>query len=315
MFSTLLLYLIIGSAIIYAIIASFAVPYYIILASIAIILIAIWYVSPKLFSVATKLRYVGKDEYPQLQETISDLAVKSRIRPPRIAIVPAREPNLFVFGRSKRSATLAINEGLLSILSQNELKAALLHEFAHIRSGDYSVLTMISFVPMAFYMMAQKAFGPGIRENKRNDISYNAILGILAFIIYMLSEIPLLPLADAREYYADSVAVKIQGSGIPLSNALYKISYANSKTQNSSINSSCARPFYIIDFFNIDADMNELKNHYEAVKPLISDIDITTVLRNSNTARNGMLGMLNSLLYTHPRTYKRVLNIKSMKTV
>jgi Zn-dependent protease with chaperone function len=62
-----------------------------------------------------------------------------------------------------------------------------------------------------------------------------------------------------------------------------------------------------VDYFNVDKDIVELKNHYEEVKALVPDMDIKSVVKVPARSRNGTIGMLNSLFSTHPQTYKRII--------
>ncbi len=309
MLTTLLLYLAIAFIIIFALMLYFPVPYYYSVVVAVLVFIFVWLFSPSIIIAATKLRYISTDEYPQLQETIEELARAAKVRKPLVAIVPAMEPNLFVFGRSGGSATLVIHEGTLTALGTDELKAAVTHEMAHIKSGDFAVLTMVSFIPMLFYMAARKSLWVSFFDDKKANSPISVLLGILAFVIYFISVILLLPLSYSREEYADAFFVDKSKKPEDLAVALYKISYANFKMQNGSRSGTSARHFYIIDFFNVDRDMRSLKNHYAELKRAVPYMDIATVLKVQAHSRNGLLGMLNSMFFTHPPTYKRIMGI------
>ncbi|EQD37166.1 peptidase M48 Ste24p, partial [mine drainage metagenome] len=115
MYITLILLFAIGFAIIYAIMLYFGAGIYLIIAFAAGYFILQWYISPEILKVASKLRYIGKDEYPKLHALVEKLASDAKVPVPRIAIAPYKEPNAFVFGRTRKSATLVVHEGLLQI--------------------------------------------------------------------------------------------------------------------------------------------------------------------------------------------------------
>ncbi|MCL5680333.1 MAG: M48 family metalloprotease [Candidatus Marsarchaeota archaeon] len=307
MLVTILISLLIGLAIIYAIMLYFGFSFYEIMIAAIIIFSFQWYISPKLIEFSTKIRYIRKDEYPQLQEMIEELAKEFKIPKPRIAIAPVREPNAFVFGNTISRATLVVHEGLLSVLDWAELKAVVAHELSHIRYRDFEVMTMTSFVPILFYVIAQDILWSNFFDDSKNNRSYMVLFGILAFVIHFISELIILPLSFSREASADIYSVSVTKKPNDLAKALYKITYINFKTQNGSKAATSARAFYVVDYFNVDRDIVELKNHYEEVKALVPDMDIKSVVKVPARSRNGTIGMLNSLFSTHPQTYKRII--------
>jgi heat shock protein HtpX len=310
---TIILSLAIGFAIIWVITFYLGLSIYETLFVAAAVFIFQFYVSPKLIISATKLRYVGKEEYPQLQEMVLELSKEYEVKPPKLAIAPAREPNAFVFGRTVRDPTMVIHEGLLSGLSADETRAVLVHELAHIKHGDFAVMTFTSFVPMLAYIIARDVLWTSFFDDNKNAASYMILFCILAFVVYFVSELIVLPVSMRRESYADLYCAESTRKPENLARALYKISYSNFKTKNGSKSATSARAFYIIDFFNVDKDMWELKNHYEQLKGIVPGMDISTVINAERQSRNGLLGMLNSMISTHPQTYRRIMSLAKEK--
>lgn len=96
-----------------------------------IILILMEYlIGPAIVKSSTRLRYLEKDENPWLENTVKELADKTGIPMPKLAIVPDKTPNAFVFGRTAKGATLAVHEGLLLNLNKEEVKGVIGHELA-----------------------------------------------------------------------------------------------------------------------------------------------------------------------------------------
>ena len=79
-------------------------------------------IGPAVVAASTRLQYLKSGENPWLESTVKDLATKSSLPMPKLAIVPDQTPNAFVFGRTSSGATLAVHEGLLRNLSQDEVK-------------------------------------------------------------------------------------------------------------------------------------------------------------------------------------------------
>ena len=76
---------------------------------------------------------------------------------PKLAIVPNNTPNAFTFGRSQSSATLAVHEGLLRTLKEDEIKGVIAHELGHVKHKDYIVMTVLSALPLIAYFIAEVA--------------------------------------------------------------------------------------------------------------------------------------------------------------
>ena len=131
------------------------------------------------------------DSHPIVKEFVA----KSEMPMPRLAIVPNNTPNGFVFGRTSSSATLALHEGLLTSLNEDEVKGVIAHELGHIKHKDYIVMTVLSVLPLIAYIVAQAMFRAamwGSYSRRRRDDGGNAGLVYVAvdaisFIVYIIS--------------------------------------------------------------------------------------------------------------------------------
>src|SRR2546430_17492354 len=94
---------------------------------------------------------------------------------PRLAVSADPTPNAFVFGRTPNSATLAIHQGLLQRLDENEIEGVIAHELGHVKHRDFIVVTMISAIPLVAYLIARSVLwggyvsGIGGRGSNRNN--------------------------------------------------------------------------------------------------------------------------------------------------
>ncbi|UCE44194.1 MAG: M48 family metalloprotease, partial [Candidatus Bathyarchaeota archaeon] len=138
-------------------------------------------IGPAMVRWSTKLRYLKPGEQPWLETTVKALAEKSKIPPPKLAIVPGKTPNAFVFGRTAKGATLAVHEGLLRQLTQEEIQGVIGHELGHIKHKDFVVMTVLSALPLVAYLIARLTFrvalttGGGSKK-KGGEIAFRLLL-------------------------------------------------------------------------------------------------------------------------------------------
>ena len=101
-------------------------------------------IGPKIVEWLMRIKYVTKNEYPQLYAMIEEMAHKANLHMPRICISSMPIPNAFAFGRGKKDGRVCVTEGILQLLNQEELKAVLGHELAHIWNRDGLTTTLLS---------------------------------------------------------------------------------------------------------------------------------------------------------------------------
>jgi heat shock protein HtpX len=205
-------------------------------------------VGPAIVAATTRLHYLKPGENPWLESTVKELADKSSIPMPKLATVPNNTPNAFTFGRTTSSATLAVHEGLLQQLNENE-KGVIAHELGHIKHKDYIVMTVLSALPLIAYIIAQVAlragaFSGGRRNSKDNSGAALIIIGVISFAIYIITFLIVMRLSRLREHYADAYSAYVTGSPRELESALAKITYGLSISPKPP---EGARSFYIDD--------------------------------------------------------------------
>lgn len=204
-----------------------------------------WYASPWLIKAFTRMRPVGDGEYPWLHETLEELSRKAGIPTPSLYIVQDGTPNAFAFGRTRKSANIAVHTGLLGVLNKEEVRAVLAHEVAHIRNWDVAVITLASTVPLLLYYLIV-FFGSASmgRDERRSGWAVLAVwLG--AYVAQFLSMLLVRYLSRTREMYADTFSAVVT-SPQALRTALAKISYGFPTGVNPKAYQA-TRAFYIAD--------------------------------------------------------------------
>ena len=164
-------------------------------------------------------------KYEHLHRMVEEVAQKAGMKKPEVYIMPSTASNAFATGRNENTAVVAFTEGIMKLLSEEELKGVISHEISHIKNKDMlvtSIAATIAGVISYLATMAQFAAifgGLGDRDGDDN------ILGIIAMAIItpILALIIQLAISRSREYMADSSGAKILGNGEHLARALEKL--------------------------------------------------------------------------------------------
>jgi heat shock protein HtpX len=312
MYLTLAIVFSIGFGVIYAIMFYFGFGLYVILPLAIMFFLLQWYLSPAILKATAKLRYIKDNEYPKLHNMVNELAKEAGVPVPRIAIAPTTIPNAFVFGRSLRSATLVVHEGLLNMLNDNELRSVLAHEIGHLKHNDVWVMTFVAFIPMIGWMLAQNLFFGGMFGN-RNNTSTLIALGMAGFIVYFLSQLLILSLSRLRETYADEYSAVSTKHPEHLASSLLKITGANAVATQQQVAQSqtIAKNFYFVDGTASKTEVQEIENHKDDIRKLLPNIDIDAFIERVKAEKAGF--GISSLFATHPPAHKRILFLAKIK--
>jgi heat shock protein HtpX len=273
-------------------------------------------VGPTIVAATTHLHYLKPGENPWLEATVKELADKSGLPMPKLATVPNNTPNAFTFGRTTSSATLAVHEGLLQQLNQNEIKGVIAHELGHIKHKDYIVMTVLSSLPLIAYMIAQAtlyagAFSGRSRNSKDNSGAILIVIGVISFVVYIVTFLIVMRLSRLREHYADAYSAYVTGSPRALESALAKITYGLSISPKAP---EGARAFYIEDPGQAKqevAGIMDKKDEYDLDHDGVLD-ERELELAMEKESKSTWVQM-NSLTATHPATFKRILLLKEIE--
>ena len=275
-------------------------------------------IGPVIVKATTHLEYVKPGENPWLENTVKELAAKSGIPMPKLATVPNPTPNAFTFGRSQSSAVLAVHEGLLRQLNEDEVKGVIAHELGHIKHKDYIVMTVLSALPLIAYWIAQIAFnaawfsGGGRRSKDQGNAAVAFIaIGAASFVVYIISFLAVMRLSRLREHYADSYSAYLTGNPRSLESALTKITYGLSLAPKATAE---ARSLYIEDPTLAKQEISIIMDKKEEY-----DLDHDGVLDENELEKamekeaKSTWVQMNSLFATHPPTFKRILLLREIE--
>jgi heat shock protein HtpX len=179
-------------------------------------------------------REVSLHEAPDLYRLVQRLAQRAGIPMPRVYLIQSDAPNAFATGRNPQHGAVAVTEGLLRMLDEEELAGVLAHELGHIRNRDTLIMTVAATLAGAITMLAQMAqwgalFGFGRRDDE--DSGGGGILGVLLMAILAPIAATLIQLAisRSREYFADTTGAAIAGAPSGLARALEKLHFASQR--------------------------------------------------------------------------------------
>ncbi|MEM5879277.1 MAG: zinc metalloprotease HtpX [Candidatus Aenigmatarchaeota archaeon] len=283
----------------------FDVSGYIIVAMAILLVFIQWLIGPKIIWWTTNMRLLEKNEYPWLWETVQELCRKNKVPIPKIALARVGSPNAFVFGRTPGSAVLTVTQGLLNNLTQEEVKAVVAHEIGHIKHKDMIVMTIVSAIPILAYFVARfLIFAPS--RDRRRDVGAAVLVGFVAYIVYLISNLLVLALSRLREYYADRFS-GINTKPKLLASALAKITYGLSMSSEKIENSS-VRSFFIADPVSATTEVNKLSSEYSDL-----NLDEGELKKAMEWEKKNPLMRFLEIFRTHPLTFKRILALRNLE--
>jgi heat shock protein HtpX len=173
-------------------------------------------------------KVVTEREAPDLYAMVDRLRQRASLPMPTVAIAPHAQPNAFATGRNPEHAVVCVTEGILKMLSPEELEGVLAHELAHIRNHDMLLQTVAATIAGAISNLANFAlfFGSAQHDEEGGNPAAGLLMVILAPIAAMLIQFAI---SRHREFKADAVGAEISGKPLALANALRKMDAAAHK--------------------------------------------------------------------------------------
>jgi heat shock protein HtpX len=181
-----------------------------------------WWNSDRVVLGMHNAQPIGPRDAPRLYEMTAALASRAGLPMPKLYVIHEDQPNAFATGRSPEKGAVAVNTGLLDMMSEREVAGVIAHELAHIKNHDTLIMTITATLAGAIGMLAQFGMVFG-RSNQRNN-AFGPIGTILLVILAPIAAmIVQMAVSRSREYEADRIGAEIAGDPCGLASALLRL--------------------------------------------------------------------------------------------
>jgi heat shock protein HtpX len=201
-----------------------------------------WF-SDKIVLRMYRAKEVTPQQNPEIYQMVSQIAQRANLPTPKVYLIPENSPNAFATGRNPDHAVVAVTEGLLNLMSREEVMGVISHEMAHIRNRDILIGSIAATLAGAIMILANMArwtafLGGGSDDEEGGGFGAIGliVMSILAPLAAMLIQ---MAISRSREYHADATGAGFAGGPNGLANALEKLGgYARRIPMQSSPNTA-----------------------------------------------------------------------------
>jgi heat shock protein HtpX len=200
-----------------------------------------YFFSDKIALKTSGAQPVTREQLPRLYEVMERLAAKANLPVPKLYVIPEEAPNAFATGRNPRHASVAVTEGLLNLMTDDELEGVIAHELSHVRNYDILTTSIAATLAGAITYLAHMAQwgmlfgGYGSRDDDREEgggmFAAIAMMILAPFAALLLQ----LFLSRTREYSADETGARMVGQPYGLISALQKLGAYNQRIPTTSM--------------------------------------------------------------------------------
>jgi len=299
--------------IVYALVAAisfyFGISNFIFYGVVAVGFVLLQYmIGPSIVQLTMGVKYVTEKEEPELHEIVSDLAKKAGIPKPRVGISPTPVPNAFAFGRWLSDGRVCVTKGIMDTLSKKELEAVLGHEICHLKHRDVMIITLISVIPMICWFLARGALFSRSNDNKGGA----AAIGVIAFVLYFITNLLVLYGSRIREYYADTGSVALGNAPHQLASALFKLVHGSAKVNPAAIKQIAGMKAFFVN--DISRAHDEIRQIADLDLDKSGHIDASELAQMKDAhIKLGTLDKMMEAMSTHPNMLKRIKALSELK--
>lgn len=215
-----------------------------------------YFFSDKIALATYRAQPVTREELPRVYAVVERLVQKAGIPMPKLYVIPTDSPNAFATGRNPNHASVAVTQGILNLLNDDELEGVLAHELGHVRNRDILTSSIAATLAGAIVMVARLSFWFGLGGRDDRDRGGGILMIILAPLAATLIQ---LWVSRTREYEADATGAHITHNPYALASALQKLD-AYSKRIPMAASPSSAHLFIVQPLLG-ESFMNLLSTH------------------------------------------------------
>jgi heat shock protein HtpX len=186
-----------------------------------------YFFSDKIALMSSGAVPISREQAPRLYQVMERLAGKANLPMPKLYLIPQPAPNAFATGRNPSHASVAVTQGLLDLMNDEELEGVIAHELSHVRNYDILTSSIAATIAGVIFIVSRMGFffGGG-RDRERGGGALALVLMILAPFAAMLLQ---LGISRQREYQADASGAKMDGHQYGLIRALEKLGAYNKR--------------------------------------------------------------------------------------
>ena len=192
-----------------------------------------YFFSDKIALLSSGAKPVTREQLPRLYEVVERLATKANIPMPKLYMVPEAAPNAFATGRNPRNASVAVTQGLMELMNDEELEGVIAHELSHVRNYDILISSIAATIAGAITYLARMGYWAGLfgyGGGRDDDNRGGGLTGILMLVLAPIAALLLqLGISRQREYSADETGVRMVGNPYGLISALQKLGAYNKR--------------------------------------------------------------------------------------
>ena len=210
----------------------------------AILNLGAYWVSDKIALKMSGAKPISEQEAPRLYQMVRDLTTRAGLPMPTLHLIPQDQPNAFATGRNPNKSAVAVTQGILRTLSEDELRGVVAHELAHIRNRDVLIQSVAATIGGAITYLAYMMLWFGGDNDSPLGLVSSLAMVLLAPIAATIIQ---LAISRQREYSADATGADICGNPESLASALLRLE-EGAKAVPMEVNSA-AEPLYIVKPF------------------------------------------------------------------
>jgi heat shock protein HtpX len=215
-----------------------------------------YFFSDKIALLSSGAKAVTREQLPRLYMVMERLAQKAGLPVPKLYVIPEAAPNAFATGRNPSHASVAVTQGLLELMNDDELEGVIAHELSHVRNYDILTSSIAATIAGAITYLASMArwgmlFG-GYGGNRDDDRQGGGIGALAMMILAPIAALMLqLFLSRTREYSADETGARMVGQPYGLISALQKLGAYNKRIPTTALAPATAALCIVQPFFGL----------------------------------------------------------------
>ena len=187
-----------------------------------------YFFSDKIALAAYRAQPVTREQLPRAYEIVERLSQKIGIPMPKIYVIPAESPNAFATGRNPEHASVAMTEGILNLLNDEEMEGVLAHELGHVKNRDILISSVAATLAGAITLIARMGywaslFGGGSNRDDREGGGGGLVALLMLILAPIAATLIQLAVSRSREYEADASGASYTGNPYALASALSKL--------------------------------------------------------------------------------------------